>query len=300
MISIYLSDIKLQFVELIKLSKAFKLSNIGEYYFNQAVNWLHVLDRDSESIIEISSALRKLSESSFADNSVSLILPNDLFIVEYLPFDINLSKNEAYEYYYWELSLLYPQIDISSHSLKVYQIHNNHLSKDKHSVVVAFPTQIISKLIELMKEFGYFVKNIECSAFALNKSVCSLYKKLMQDIIQVIHIGESYSSVSILNHGELTYFRRIKQNYSDLNYSSLSKFVNINLINENNSKSYSDTILFIDDDLEEDAVLPKLENIKYTTLNPINSEIIITDNKIITKEINPIGFITHFSNLPYH
>lgn len=139
---------RLQFFELEKISDQICISNIGQTFLSPSINF----DEQVEDIIvpQIQNAFDEIKiRNGFKSRLVSFTLPPELFFTIQLPYDANLTQKEIREEFNWEISQLFPFIQVDDLAMKFYELDNKFLPGKNNALVVALP----KKFLVLIKRF---------------------------------------------------------------------------------------------------------------------------------------------------
>jgi len=147
-VGISLTATKLQFIEIEKDFNTLQAVNFGQTFLSQSLNFeLH-----DEKIIQdqLQSAYDEIKiRNPVTSSTASFALPPELFITIQLPFDSNLNQNEIREEFNWELSQLYPFMNVDELALKFYELDNIFSTVRNNALIVA----LNKKYLIMIKDF---------------------------------------------------------------------------------------------------------------------------------------------------
>jgi hypothetical protein len=144
---INLTSNKLQFAEIEWVNNVLQIINADQTFVSPPFNF----NSADENLIQqqIQTTFEELKiRNPININIVSFTLPTELFITLQLPYDQNLNQAEVREEISWEISLLYPFLNVDDLALKFYEMESS-----------LFPTKRNALVIALNKKFLVLIKN---------------------------------------------------------------------------------------------------------------------------------------------
>ena len=137
----------LQIAEIENVNNVLQLVNAGQTFVSPPI----IFNSQDENLIQeqLQTAFEELKvKNDIVSHVVSFTLPTELFITIQLPYDKNLNQAEVREEISWEISQLYPHINIDELALKFYEMENS-----------LFPTKPNALIVALNKRFLKLIKN---------------------------------------------------------------------------------------------------------------------------------------------
>ncbi len=265
---ITITNSKLQVVEIVKKNDRFVLENIDEAYFNETLNFNS--DKETKISALIQGALNELLiKKTLTAYSLSFTLPFEFLYVMQIPYEQSLLYNDLVEEFRWELSLLYPFIDVNDLIIQFFDIDRNEFSNSSSALVLAAQRKYLKMLNDICKNIDVklkFVDNIHIAAekaLEVNNSFSG--KKLTMSV----YFNNKNLSVLFSLNGKLIYYKLIPI-YSVREISGhLKKELNFNKMLNINQKSI-DAAFICGDEITSQIVDALIEEsgIKFIQFNP--------------------------------
>jgi Tfp pilus assembly PilM family ATPase len=220
---INLTASKLQFVEIEKVNNLLLINNAGQTFVSPPI----IFKEQDETFIkqQLQAAFDELKiRNSINSNLVSFTLPPELFITLQLPYDENLSQAEVREEFNWEISQLFPFINIEDLAIKFYELDSSLLPAKRNALVVA----LHKKYLLLFKNFcsknnlaprlvdnasitaNSFINNFN----AFNKSVIIHLFNAKDSITLFINVSSKPAYVKVFPKQNVNYINGIIEEFS--------------------------------------------------------------------------------------
>ena len=275
---ITITNSKLQVVEIVRKNDRFVLENIDEAYFNETLNFN--TDKEAKISALIQGALNELLiKKTLTAYSISFALPFEFLYMMQIPYEQTLLYNDLVEEFRWELSLLYPFIDVNDLIIQFFDIDKNEFSNINSVFVLSTPRKYLKMLNDICTNVGLklkFVDNIHIAsekALEVNNSFSD--KKLTLSV----YFNNKNLSVLFSLKGKLIYYKLIPI-YSVREISGhLKKELNLNKLLNINPKSIDGAFIC------GDEITPQIVNA------------LIEDSGIQFIQFNPFGRIIPDQNL---
>lgn len=144
---INLTSSTLQIAEIEKVNNVLQLINAGQTFVRPPINFFNQDENLIQEQLQTAFEELKVKHNIFS-NVVSFTLPTEFFITIQLPYDKNLNQQEVKEEINWEISQLYPHLNIDELALKFYEMGSS-----------LFPTKPNALIVALNKRFLKLIKN---------------------------------------------------------------------------------------------------------------------------------------------
>ena len=139
---------RLQFVEVEKESDQLVVSNIGQTFISPPINFEDQVEANIQN--QLQSAFDEIKiRNPVTSPIVSFTLPPELFITIQLPYEANLNQGEIREELLWEISQLFPFVQIDNLAIKFYELERGILAGRNNALVIA----LNKKYLLLIKSF---------------------------------------------------------------------------------------------------------------------------------------------------
>ena len=206
-----ITDSKLQVVEVIYNDSQFILENVDEAYFNEQINF----ERDKETKISAllqgafdEIQIKKLLKST----SVSFTLPFDLFYIMQIPFDNTLLHQDLIEEFRWELSLLYPFLNLRDLVIQFLEIDKSEYSNVNTALILATQRKYLKMLNEICINNKFKLKFVDNVHIASEKSLSINNNFNDKNLTLSVYFNSKNLSVLFALHGKLIYYKLIPIN----------------------------------------------------------------------------------------
>lgn len=139
---------RLHFVEVEKESNQLLISNIGQTFISPPINFEDEVEANIQTQLQTAFDEIKI-RNPVTSIIASFTLPPELFITLQLPYDTNLNQKEIREEFHWEISQLFPFIQVDNLAIKFYELERGLLPGKNNALVVA----LSKKYLILIKYF---------------------------------------------------------------------------------------------------------------------------------------------------
>jgi len=255
---INLTPEKLQLVEIEKISDKLKLINIAESNFGQQIDFIN--QKDTE-IIEIIQSVFKpiLQKKNLGSKSISFTLPAELFYFYRTPNETSLMHNDLLEEFRWQLSIVYPYINMTNLAIQYIELKKNPVVKQDMALVVALPRKYLLLLKTFCEINRFQLKYVDAVNLAAEKSIKFCGVDPGVGITASIYKSEKIISLILSSEGKIFYnsFHEFSDEQDSLNFireelkpSKLKKinrnvFAKVYLTGENINNEYSEKLKVI-------------------------------------------------------
>ena len=262
---INITSSKLQFVEIEKINNQLQICNVGQTFISPIIDFYNKDEEFLRQQLQASFDELKI-RNAINSNIVSFTLPPELFITLQLPYDENLSQAEVREEFNWEISELFPYVNIDELAIKFYELDSSILPSNRNALVVA----LNKKYLALVKNFC--LKNSLTPKLVDNASITA--NNFLNNIKRetTIHLFNTNKSVSLfINKSSkpayVEVFKKKNANYVD---KIISTFLNDKL-KTILDESFNSAILS-GEDLEGDLVseIGRSTELVFEKINPFN------------------------------
>lgn len=268
-VGLNLTASKLQFVEIEKDSDNLLVNDFGQAFISPPIifdnqNELQILEQIQASFDEL--RIRKQIKS----NTVSFTLPPELFITIQLPYDSNFNQTEIREEFNWEISQLYPFLQVEELAIKFYELDSSFLPGNNNALVVA----LNKKYLFLIKKFclnnSLTPKLVDNSSITANNFINSFFIDRNQ---VTIHIFNSRSSITLfINISTKPAFVKVFPKEVDNYINKISEEIsNKNLMGVNNNSHIVAIISGDDLDTELVAEIGRGTELVFEKFNPFHA-----------------------------
>lgn len=203
---------KLHFIEILYEGADVRILNIGEQNFSENIDWFFEKETVIEDIIRCA-----LNESIFSDKSnskiVSFSFPLDVFRIFCSRHIRQLAKNELFRYYKWELSVLYPNSEISDFAISTAFLKSESLLGENRVIIAALYKRFMKVILDLCKDAGIVIGAVDTSHFAFDKTVQFLHKEFINDINATVLLTDKYFSFELFEDGNVVFYKLLPAKY---------------------------------------------------------------------------------------
>ncbi len=203
---------KFQLVELERYSERFRILNVDEVQFNQQIDF--ETEIESEINLKLQSAFDKIQQSTtLRTGSFSFSLPPGLFYFYQTPYDNTMVHNDLIEEFRWELSVLFPFVNVNNLGIQYLEIEKNPVININTAIIFALPRKFLQILKIFCSANHYQLKFIEASNIAAERSVLYSDEKLYDGITASINISSNVISLILSSNGKIVYQNNLKTEY---------------------------------------------------------------------------------------
>lgn len=193
---INITSSKIQLVEVYFNGEEFTLENVDEEYFEEFLKF-------DEKEVKIVSILQNayneiLMRKPVQSKNVSFTLPNDFFRVIQIPYDQTLSDEELIEQFKWELSLLFPRIQVEDFIIQYITVADIPSNYSQGVIVVALNKKIIRILNEFCSMNKLVLSHIDNAHFASDRLITLDDSIENNDPILSVYVANKFFSVMYL------------------------------------------------------------------------------------------------------
>lgn len=262
-----ITENKLQLVEVIFKNNEFILENVDEAYFNEAINF--ETDKETKIGALLQSAFNELLiKHHLKSSSVSFTLPTELFYIAQIPYDNSLLHSDLTNEFKWELSILYPYIQVKDLAVQFLEIDKNDYIPFNTALIIAIPRKYLNMIYSFTIKNNLKLKFIDHNHIASEK-ILELNQKIKDgEIILSLFIKDRFLSVIFSLNGKLIYLKSFPLNNASEISRVISGELSSNLIKIN--KSMINNAFIAGDELSHSIVasLNKSTDINFHYINP--------------------------------
>ncbi len=268
-IGIFVSQTKLQLVEIVYTGEKFVLENIDEEYFDDFLNF----DEKETKVISImQNALNEIIvRKPLKSKNISFALPHSFFRTAKIPFEPKLNQNEMLEHFKWEYSHLYPKNSPEELIFQFMPVISENDKKSDFIIVVAALKKYLKIFYKFAKLNDLKLKYFDNAHFSVDRILNLDTSISNNEKIISVYISENSISFSEIQNGKTCDFKI--QFYSNVN--EITGIIS----NEINSRNeISNAKIFVNGTVSVEAVKRKIENemnfqiINFNPLEKLSSE----------------------------
>jgi|WetSurMetagenome_2_1015567.scaffolds.fasta_scaffold02310_7 hypothetical protein len=192
-VGLNLTTSKLQFVEIEKVNNHLLINNAGQTFVSPAI----IFKEQDETFIQqqLQAAFDELKiRNSISSNLVSFTLPPELFITLQLPYDENLSQAEVRDEFNWEISQLFPIINIEDLATKFYELDSSLLPSKRNALVVALNKKHLLLIKNFCLKNNLIPKLVDNSSITANSFINS-FNSVTRSV--TIHLFNARDSITL-------------------------------------------------------------------------------------------------------
>ena len=203
---------KFQLVELERNSERFRIINIVEVDFPQHIDFEN--EKESDITIKLQTAFDKVIQSTtLKTGSFSFSLPAGLFYFHQTPYDNTMVHNDLIEEFRWELSVLFPFININNLGIQFIEVEKNPVININTAIIFALPRKFIQIIKMFCSTNHYQLKFIEASNIAAERSIKYSGEKQYDGITAIIYISSDGISLILSSNGRIVYQKNLITGY---------------------------------------------------------------------------------------
>jgi len=263
-----ITSTKLQLVEVVYNGDQFILNNVDEVFFNEPLD----LEKDKETKILtiIQSAYDELLiRKPLISNHISFTLPLSIFHVMQIPYDNTLLNQDLIEEFRWELSVLYPYLNVNDLVIQYLEIEKNPLNDNNSAIVIALNRKLLNHLYKFCEQNKLKLKFVDNAHIASDRAL--FLNNSLNDKGITLSVFFSYHNLSVIFsfNGKPVYFRIFTLKDAGEIIPLLNDVINNNKIISINKKLI--TSAFITGDEISSAVTDSLSKnigIPFSYFNP--------------------------------
>ena len=275
---ITITDSKLQVVEIVRKNDRFELDNIDEAYFSESLNFN--TDKETKISALIQGALNELLiKKTLTANTISFALPFELLYTMQIPYEPTLLHNDLIEEFRWELSLIYPLINVNELVIQFFEIDKNEFSNISSALVLSVQRKYLKMLNDICLNNNLKLKFVDNIHIASENSLAINNTFTDKNLTLSIYFNSKNLSVLFALNGKLIYYKLIPI-YSVREISDhLKKELNNNAVLNVTPESLD--AAFISGDEISSQVVASLSDdtgIKFNQFNPFDR--IIPNNNL--------------------
>ncbi len=195
---------KLQIVELNYKEGQFLLSNVDEAYFSEALNF----EKDKETKLSalLQGAFNELLiKKPIKTTHVSFTLPFDLFYLMQVPYDNTLLHQDLIEEFRWELSVLYPFVQVKDLVIQYIEVEKNDFIPHNTALVYAIQRKHLLFLNNFCAVNNLQLKFIDNIHIASERALTVSNSPLGKGLILSVYFNNNYLSVIYSLEGKPIY-----------------------------------------------------------------------------------------------
>lgn len=292
-IGINLTSSKMQLVEVNFNGEEFTLENVDEEYFE---DFLKFDEKEVKIVSILQSAYNELiMRKPIQSKNVSFTLPHDFFRVIQVPYDKTLSNEESIEQFKWELSLLFPRIQVDDYIIQYIAVPAVTSSQSENVIIVALSKKIIRILNEFCSLNKLVLSFIDNAHFASDRLITLDDSLDKNDGILSVYISNKYFSIMYLVGQDPIGFDIIPINHVSEILPNLMQELKSNKFTKSNIEIKK---AYITGENISDSLLEKSENllnIKFNRLSPfqkIKANPYLFNNKMFNEKSDSFSSAT--------
>jgi hypothetical protein len=206
-----ITNSKIQVVELSLKSGSIYVKDIIEVFFNEKID----LYKDKETKISalLQSAFNEiLLQNPINDKYISFSIPQNLFYSTQLVYEQSLLYTELIEDFRWQLSLVYPFLNVNEVDIQYFPIRKNEFIKNNQAYVTALPRSISSIFSKFCENNNLHLRFIDSTHTASDKALLSGSDISATRVLLSLMIEENFLSFIFYTNGEPFLFRTLAYN----------------------------------------------------------------------------------------
>jgi len=206
-----ISSTKLQVVEVNYKNDGFILENVDEAYFNE------ILDFESDKETKISALLQGaynelIIKKPLNTSNVSFTLSSNLFLIAQIPYDNTLLHHDLIEEFKWELSVMFPYVQVKDLVIQYFEIDKNEIVDKNTALVIAIPRKYLKIIHNFCLNNNLKLKYIDNIHIASEKALAVNYPLTEKEIVLSVFFNNKILSIIYSLKGKLIYFKTIQVN----------------------------------------------------------------------------------------
>ncbi|NWF88700.1 MAG: hypothetical protein HXY50_04470 [Ignavibacteriaceae bacterium] len=263
-LSITLNNVKLQAAEISLKGDRLFISNIGEVYFNEEIDFS--VDKETKMLSTLLLAYEEFCiKNTVSSSSASIILPQELFISASFVAELSLLHTDLIDEFKWRLAILYPFLNWNDYVISYCDAGVTANEKQFNAIVFA----LNRKYIKIANDF--------CSKTNLKLNFLDHSHLAANNLQKVNPYYDSEARISFyLNQKSLSLLVSKHNNplkYQDIpitNFNQIPELINGKIIELKDAYSnLNDAVLFGDSSSHTIAkVLTDLTGINFKLINP--------------------------------
>ena len=224
---ITITNSKLQVVEIARKNDRFVLNNVDEAYFSETINFNS--DKEAKIRALIQGAINELLiKKTLTANSISFTLPFEFLYTMQTPYESSLLQNDLIEEFRWELSLLYPFVNVNDLVIQFFEIDKNEFSNISTALVLSTQRKYLRMLDNICRDNGFKLKFVDNAHIAYEKSLSVNDILADKNLTFSVYFNNKNLSVLFSLKGKLIYYRLIPINSVKEIPEHLKKEINFN------------------------------------------------------------------------
>lgn len=204
-IGLNITSTRLQLVEINYSGEEFTLENIDEEYFSEI---LDMNAKETKIITLLQSAFNELVvRRPLKSKLVSFTLPHECFLSVRLPFENSVIQNDLLEHFKWELSLLYPKINVDDLIVQYVKIEDFEKTVSSNTaLVIATFRKYLKILSSFCAQNGLKLKYIDNAHFASDNIIALKENCPSDEFVLSLYTGNNFLSTTVLFNNRAVYF----------------------------------------------------------------------------------------------
>ena len=283
-----ITNSKLQLVEIVRKNDRFELESLDEAYFNETLNF------NTDKVTKISSLIQAainelLLKKTLTAKHISFTLPFELLYSMQIPYESTLLHNDLIEEFRWELSLLYPFLNVRDLVIQFLEIDKSEYSNVNTALILATQRKYLKMLNEICINNKFKLKFVDNVHIASEKSLSINNNFNDKNLTLSVYFNSKNLSVLFALHGKLIYYKLIPIN----SVREISDHLK-NELNHNNALKINPGVVdcaFISGDEITPQIVDSLSEdsgIKFTQFNPFDR--IIPNNNLFNNNFYKTKF----------
>lgn len=285
---LYVSNTKLQLVEVNYRDDKFILENVDEEYFD---DFFKPSDKETKIITILQNAYNELViRKPLKSNLVSFSLPSTFFKVLDIPYDDTLIKNDFEEHLHWEVSVLYPHLPKNETSIQHIKIDKSFLRSGKSLIVLTISKNILRLINKFCQRNNLILKVVDNEHLASNVVIYLDNFNKLEGLYLSIFLRENYFSLVLIERGIPIFFRikkfRSPEKLANYIYDELEYLASISEETLDIKKTYIFGEAVSNAMIEQLTIQCKINPIKANPFKRIHIDQSIINNSYYTTHFN--------------
>jgi Tfp pilus assembly PilM family ATPase len=267
------NNVKIQVTEFIANEGFFSVSKIDENYFDEEIDFK--LDKETKIISLLTSAFDELRlKNPINSNSLSISLPQNLFVTAKLPIEHSLLYTDLIEEFRWNLSILYPHLSFDNSIIQHFEVIGNNFNTHDLALVFALDRKYLKIMHDFSEKINIKLRFVDHCHLASSNLLRLTSKESSSNQIS-FYISAQILSMLITDNGKPIH-------YEDIPIKSINEVISIirYKINEVSQKQikFNEICLFGDSSSQViSSLLSKSTGINVKLVNSFSSLKVASD-----------------------
>lgn len=202
---INITETKLQVVEICFKENSFFLENVDQVIHKEIIT--ENLNHDKFIQVLQDSFDKIIKKRQLKSQNVSFALPNNFFKIFEIPYEDSLVKNDLHEYFKWELSVLFPNVNAENNLIQHIEVDKSNYRKEKKAIVFAIDKDIVNGINKFCNKNNLILKYVDNVHLASNAFLYMDKSRNEKEIALSFYIDQKYSSISAIDGVAPFYFK---------------------------------------------------------------------------------------------